>query len=261
MASGLFWVDFSLIDEDPVNPRGDVGDVTALKLSIARNGQEDPIQVIPQGNGRFWLHEGHRRRKALMELGEQGAKGIERRFGTDRARVISQGVLHLHRKTFDPMAWARYCHRLCWEFKMNRAEIADALGMSPVWVRDHLSFMQLLPAEQQALESGKMTRAEALLRLRTRRAVRDGHEPAADQSHKAAPPAAAVPAQRSRRRPAESHFNAGHKLAHLVADRCASRGADHAARPRIGDVGCGQCWEEEIRVDALAVAAPALAAA
>jgi len=261
MAGGLLWVDFSLIDEDPANPRGDVGDVTDLKLSITRNGQQDPIQVIPQGNGRFFLHEGHRRRKAMEELGEQGARAIERRFTSEQQRVVSQGVLHLHRKTFDPMAWARYCRRLWDEFNMSREEIARELGMSQVWVRNHLSFMHLLSWEQRALERGDMTQTDALRRLASRRGAREGNPPAQQrQRRKAVVSAATISAELARPKRVDPHFNADHQLAHLVAEHCASRGVDHDSRPKLGDVGCGQCWEAVIRDDVIA-AAPVLAAA
>jgi hypothetical protein len=47
-----------------------------------------------------------------------------------------------------------------------------------------------------------------------------------------------------------------------VKTRCASYSKEHTARMKIGGVGCGQCWEDTIRDDAIAAAVrPMLAAA
>lgn len=246
---GLVMVELALLDEDPANPRGVVGDVTDLKNSIAQDGQQDPIHVIPQPNGRYLLHEGHRRRKALLELGATHAKALERRFATDLDRFVSQGLVHIHRRNFDPMAWARYVHRLCWEYNLDRDAIARRLGVSQLWVRDHLSFNYLLDYEQRALQLGEITRAEALRRLAVRRAERDGTPlPASKKKNrKNAPPAAAAAAPP---RAGDPHFNGDHPLAELVTARCTAAG--HHDRPKTGGVGCGPCWEDAIRDDATA---------
>lgn len=250
------WVPLNMIDDDPRNPRGDVGDVTALRIAIKARGQQEPLHLIPKGGGRYLIHEGHRRRKALTELGRTHAKAIEQHFATELEQLLSQGVMHAHRKDFNPMAWARYCHRLYWEHGMDREGVARELGVSQRWVRDHISFTTLNEQEQSALERGILTRGEALRRLAERRAIHNGHTP--QQFKKTTAPARHVPAQRRPR--GEPHFNTGHILAEQAAARCMSRGAEHAARPKIGGVACGQCWEDAIRADARTPAA-ALAAA
>lgn len=256
MAGGLVLVQLNLIDEDPRNPRGPVGDVADLMQAIADRGQEDPIHIIAKGDGRYFLHEGHRRRAALTALGIGTAKAIVRRFGSDLDQLLSQGQMHAHRKQWDPMAWARYCHRLYWEHNLTRDDIARQLGVSQKWVRDHIGFMTLTGPEQRELESGALSQGEALHRLANRRAMRDGRPAPAG---KTTPAAAVIPAQRQPR--SEPHLNPGHHLADTVTDRCASHGPGHAARPKIGGVGCGQCWEDAIRDDALTAVRPVLAAA
>jgi ParB family chromosome partitioning protein len=247
--SGLILVNLADIDVDPVNPRGDVGDVTDLKLSIAQRGLQAPIEIIPKGNGRYDLFEGHRRRQALLELGKSQTPAIVKTFATEKARLLAQGTIHAHRRNFNPMAWARYLHRLYWDHKMTREQIAFELGVSPAWVRDTLSFVHLTETEQRDLEAGLLTRKKALTRLAARRAALAG-KPA---------PQPKTPAQR---RPAgEPYLNGGHRLAEQVAAHCASGGMEHAASPKIGGVGCGHCWEHVIRADALTVARPTLVAA
>jgi ParB/RepB/Spo0J family partition protein len=243
-------VDLNLIDDDPKNPRGtDVGDVAGLKISIAHDGLQNPLQVIELPGGRFRLFEGHRRRKALEELGAAKAPALIRRFDSELDRVVSQGAMHTHAVDWDPMAWARFLYRLFDEFNLNRNDIAHRLGKSPVWVRDTMSFVHLTPTEQRALADRRMSRRDALRRLANRRAIRDGN-PA---------PAVTVPKQRARKI-TEPHLNLAHRLAEQVAARCASGGLQHAARPKIGGVGCGVCWEQVIAADAITDATrPALA--
>jgi len=250
----VFLVDLDLVDDDPDNPRGEVGDVSDLKQSLLERGQEDPIHLVRKADGRYLLHEGHRRRKAFKELGWKKAMAVPRRFDSELERLLSQGTMHVHRKNFGPMAWARYCHRLFWQHKQTREDIARQLGVSQAWVRDHISFMTLLDWEQRALERGDMTRADALRRAADHRAERDGKPPA--KAKKTASATAKTP-----RAGGEPHLNGQHQLAEQVAARCASRGVEHAARPKIGGVGCGQCWEDVIRADALTTARSDLALA
>lgn len=246
MPSGRM-VDLDLIDEDPNNPRGDVGDVSDLKLSLALRGQEEDLHLIPKPDGRFWLHEGHRRIKAMRELGWHQASHVERHFATDRERRLSQGVLHVHRRDWNPMAWARYCHDLYWTHKLGRNAIARSLQVSPNWVRDTISLMTLDRSEQRELEDGLMSKAEALRRIAGRRARREWES----RGGQGAPPAGDTPRPRQARSKDQAYFNIEHPLAQKVARRC-----KHAAAPKISTIGCGACWEAEIRADALANVTP-----
>jgi ParB/RepB/Spo0J family partition protein len=252
----VIYVTFDLIDDDPRNPRGEIDlvDVAALKESLEQDGIQDPIQLIAKGDGRYWLHEGHRRKLAAIEAGHQGAPALIRCFKTDLDRVVSQRVMHTHAIDWDPMAWARYLHRLYDEFNLTRWQIARRLAKSPNWVRDTVSFIYLKPGEQRELATGEMTRKEALRRLKNRRDLKTGRTPTSP------PPVSGTPVIPKQRKPTgEPNLNGEHRLAEQVAARCASGGIPHAARPKIGGVGCGFCWEQVIADDAIATATlPAL---
>lgn len=248
----LVLVDLDLIDEDPRNPRGEIldDDVADLKQALLARGQEDPMHLIPRDNGRYFLHEGHRRLRAMRELGWKTGKAIERRFADRRSQMLSQGQMHAHRRNWGPMAWADYCHRLFFEEKMTREDIARELGVSQAFVRDSIALTHLTDREKKAVAGGTLSKKDALARLARRRAERDGR------------PAPALKKTASKKPAAEPHLNAGHRLAEQVAARCASGGIEHAAHPKIGGVGCGVCWEDVIRADAIAAAKrPVLAAA
>jgi ParB/RepB/Spo0J family partition protein len=241
------FTDINLIDVDPQNPRGAVTDVAALVASIRVRGQEDPVQLIPKPDGRYWLHEGHRRLAALLELGRTQVWYIERHFASERDRILSQGTLHLHRVDFDPIAWAEYLHRLYWKHQMNRQDLAHHLGRSTNWVRETMALAHLEPQEKHAVTAGTLTKGEALWRLGSRRAELTG----------AAPPPPRKPAA-----PKDTHFTSRHPLARTVRDRCVASGEQHATRRKIGGVGCGHCWEHVIRDDATAtLARPVMLAA
>jgi ParB/RepB/Spo0J family partition protein len=231
------FADITLIDVDPDNPRGEVGDVTELAASMRVRGQEDPVQLIAKPGGRFWLHEGHRRRKAALQAGLTRLWYVEKTFTADRDRLLSQGVLHLHRVDFDPIAWANYLHRLYWDHAMTREAIAHHLGRSPNWVRDTVALYHLESEEKRAVAAGQLSKGEALWRLKNRR-TRPGTTTV---------PVPATPACKP-----EPYFTDRHPLAHAVKKRCASSGAEHVGRIKIGKVGCGECWEDTIRDDARA---------
>ena len=242
----ILFVKFDLIDEDPHNPRGEIElvDVAALKASLEQDGIQDPVQLIPKDNGRYWLHDGHRRMRAEIEAGNVGTLALIRRFKSDLDRVISQGIMHTHAVNWDAMAWSRYLYRLFSEYNLSRWQIARRLALHPNWVRDTMSFVRLNPDEQRDLARGEMTRKEALRRLKNRRDKQAGRT--------TTNPAPFVP--RQRKPTGEPNLNGEHRLAEQVAARCASGGLEHAAHPKIGGVGCGFCWEQVIAADAIATA-------
>jgi len=247
----LVLVDLDLIDEDPRNPRGEIfdDDVADLKQALLARGQEDPLHLIPQDNGRYFLHEGHRRIRAMREIGWKKGKAIARRFSDRRSQILSQGQMHAHRRNWGPMAWAEFCHRLFFEEKMTREDIARELGVSQAFVRDSIALTHLTDREKDSVRQGALSKKDALARLARRRAQRDG-KPV---------PASAAKKTTAKKALPEPHLNDGHQLAEQVAARCASGGLEHAARPRIGGVGCGACWEDVIRADAITATRPQLA--
>lgn len=190
------------------------------------------------------MHEGHRRKRAAIAAGHKGAPALIRQFKSDLDRVVSQGIIHTHAVNWDPMAWANYLYRLFDEFNLTRYQIARRLALKPDWVRDTMSFVHLNPDEQIELAKGEMTRKEALRRLKYRRDLREGRTPTKP-----------TPFVAKQGKPlAEPHLNRKHRLAGQVAAACASGGLQHGAHPKIGGVGCGFCWEQEIAADAIATA-------
>lgn len=225
------------------NPRGPLGDVSELAMSMAAVGQQDPVHVEKIGERRYRLIEGHRRRAAADLAGLPRMWAILRGRIGDCDRLTRQLAMHTHRRPFEPIAEARAIHRLMWEFGLDRDRIARMLGRGPMWVRDRVALLQLDEQQQAAVTRREMPIGTALGIVRQRRDDRDGRTR----------PAAARPATtrraRARAATAEAHFTKEHPLADAALQRCRDGGAEHLDRLHIGDVACGHCWENVIRAD------------
>jgi ParB family chromosome partitioning protein len=57
------------IDPNPANPRQDIGDVSELAASIAEQGVQQNLVVVPSGENRYTVVIGHRRLAAARQAG------------------------------------------------------------------------------------------------------------------------------------------------------------------------------------------------
>lgn len=225
------------------NPRGPIGDVSELAVSMAAVGQQDPVHVEQLGERRYRLIEGHRRRAAADLAGLPRMWAILRGRIGDCDRLTRQLAMHTHRRPFEPIAEARGIHRLMWEHGLDRDRIARLLGRGPIWVRDRLALLQLDDEQQAAVTRREMSIGTALGIVRQRRDDRDG------RTRPATPRPTTARRARARAATAQAHFTNQHPLADRARQMCREGGAEHLARPHVGDVACGQCWEHAIRTD------------
>lgn len=165
-----------LIDPGP-NHRGDLGDTTDLARSLRAVGQLQPITVESTADGRYRLIDGHRRHNAAPAAGLPHLDAVVRQPPGDDERALKQLAIQGNARRFNPMAEARALHSLMFDRNMNRDQIAAAVGRSPLWVRDRVSLVHLEPGEQRQVTAGQMSVAEALLRLKNRRELREGRPP------------------------------------------------------------------------------------
>jgi len=185
--STVLRIPLDLIEPGP-NVRGQVGDVDELAASLRAVGQLVPVIVEQLPEGRFRLIDGHRRHVAANQAGLRHLDAVLRRPPGDAERILRQLTISTHAKAFDPMAEAAALHRLMFHERMTREEIARLVGRSPGWVRDRIALVHLTPTEKSEVRTGRLSVAEATLRLKGRRDARDGVEPR--------PAAAAAPAKR-----------------------------------------------------------------
>jgi len=173
--STVLRIPLDLIEPGP-NARGPVGDVDELAASLRAVGQELPVIVEQLPEGRFRLIDGHRRHAAANQAGVRHLDAVVRRPPGDAERILRQLAISTHTKAFDPMAEAAALHRLMFHERMTREEIARLVGRSPGWVRDRIALVHLTPTEQSEVRTGRLSVAEATLRLKGRREARDGVE-------------------------------------------------------------------------------------
>jgi ParB/RepB/Spo0J family partition protein len=151
---------------DPHNIRGDVGDIGGLVASIKAIGIQQPVGVAAlerkaRGRQRYALIWGHRRYAAAKKAGLTVVPAMVRHGLDDVARLEAQITENLQRQDLSIMEEARAFARLAEHGRSQRA-ICQLVDRSQAHVSKRLSLLALDPPDQQALDAGKITIAEAL---------------------------------------------------------------------------------------------------
>lgn len=217
----------------PSNVPGRVSNVAELALAIEQVGLLQPLVVTEHPNQRGWLIlAGHRRWTALKQLGRTHAECIirEGNGGDLDKQLFVMLIENIHRQDLTAMEKAYAFGDLRDRRKMTLQQISERAGVSPGTVSYYLSLLDLDATTQARVQTGEVQVTQAIeavkeVRRKTRRAA--GGKPVG--------------------RPVVlegAWLNKRHMLARKVAEACT-----HGTRPRIGEVGCGQCWEDAIRAD------------
>lgn len=159
------------------NARGDVGDVTELAASLKTLGQQIPVIVRQIAEDRWQLVDGHRRHAAAVKARMPYLDAIVLAVEAAGPRLLlRQLAMQAGARRFNPIAEAMALHTLMFEHRMTREQIAAQVGRSPGWVRDRVALVHLEPGERADVERGRMSVAEATLRLKNRREMREGRQ-------------------------------------------------------------------------------------
>ena len=123
-----------ILVEEGFNPRGELGDLAELKLSIERHGILVPLLVRPTDNNKVALVDGHRR----LAAGELA--GVERfpvlvREDLDGQALVAAMVTALKREDLDVVEEAKAYGRLI-DGGLTRKGAAEAVGVAAAR-RDH----------------------------------------------------------------------------------------------------------------------------
>lgn len=137
-------IDTAIIEPSFVQDRMD-GDVEGLKSSIAEQGQQVPILVRlhPEFPDRYQVAFGHRRLRALKELGIK-AKAIVREL-TDEQLVIAQGQENNERADLTYIEKARFAANL--KDRFTREIIVAAMSIDRADVSRMMALVDALPAD------------------------------------------------------------------------------------------------------------------
>lgn len=232
---GLAAIPVGQVHPSPANPRTNLTDIEDLAMSIRENGLIQPliVQRIP-GEPGYRIVAGHRRYAAIVKLGWARVPAVVRRDMLPDEELLAMLVENGQRANLDPIEEARALQRLV-DGGLTAGEVARKVGRHVNTVNARLLLLKLPIAEQEEVRAGHYTLTHANNLIRDiRRADRERANPVAR------------PVGRPKGATTKPHFGPTHPLADQVRARC-----DHRGTPKVNGVGCGACWEETIRLDAI----------
>lgn len=155
----------SIIDADPRQPRGSMGDLDELVDSIRRKGVLEPILVRrAEAPGRFVIISGERRYRAGLEAGLLELPAIELDVSESEALEIAL-IENLQRKDLTPFEEAEGYQALQSRHGYTHEQIASAVGKSRVVVTEALSLLQMPARVRDAVQALGLTSKSMLLEV------------------------------------------------------------------------------------------------
>ena len=161
-------VPVGMIDDNPFQPRTDYTGIEELAADIASNG----LLQVPKGrrtpDGRVQLQYGHRRLRAVIQLGWKTMPVELQSLIDDRDMAVRAWSENHNRQDFTAIDQARYFRKLI-EAGWTQKAIAERLGLSAPTISNTLRLLEL-PEDIQAKVAEKELSArqgEALVSLMT----------------------------------------------------------------------------------------------
>jgi ParB family chromosome partitioning protein len=136
----------------PQNVRKELGDITDLKASIAKEGVLQPIIVRPskEKEGFYEVVVGRRRFEAARQLGLKAIPAVVKELDDDQARLESL-VENIQRQSLSPMEEASEI-RSYWQKLGSLRKVAELLGISHTYVADKLDLLGLSPLVEEGIK-------------------------------------------------------------------------------------------------------------
>lgn len=150
--------------EDPNNPRTEFPDAEIYELAadIKLRGILQPIVVHPiDAAGHYRIHFGAKRLRAAIRAGLHEVPVVVRDMPADRYAQVAENQ---KRHSLTPLELARFI-RAQVDAGDSNATIAKRLGMNLTTVAHHLCLLELPPALDDALRSGRCTSPRTLHEL------------------------------------------------------------------------------------------------
>lgn len=229
----LLEIPLSRIKPDPKNIREDLTEISELAASITQIGLLQPIVLRPSdvaGDTQLILVIGHRRRAAFELLGRETIPSVVRGAMLPDEVLAAMLMENGQRVGLNPIEEARGIAQLRAETGVTEHhKLAAKIGRNQTYVSGRLALLSLSDADQAAVRNGTMSLQRAIAKAR---GINGSHRPGAQGKASAA------------------HLDFTHRLAASVENLCTVQLKHSKHKPgRIGDVGCGECWEAVIRSD------------
>ena len=157
-------VSVTCLYEDPNNPRTEFPEAALEELAadIQQRGILQPLVVHPaDGDGRHLIHFGAKRLRAAIRAGPREVPVVVRDLPADRYAQVAENQ---KRHGLTPLEMARFIRERV-DCGHSNATIARQLGMNLTTVAHHLSLLELPPALDDALQSGRCTSPRTLHEL------------------------------------------------------------------------------------------------
>lgn len=154
----------TLVYEDANNPRTEFPEVAIEELAadIQQRGILQPLVVHPaDSDGRHCIHFGAKRLRAAIRAGLHEVPVVVRDLPVDRYAQVAENQ---KRHGLTPVEMARFIREQVVSGDSN-ATVAKQLGMNLTTVAHHLSLLDLPPALDDALQSGRCTSPRTLHEL------------------------------------------------------------------------------------------------
>lgn len=161
---GIQDVPVGMIDDNPFQPRLEYSGIEELAADIAANG----LLQVPKGrrtsNGRVQLQYGHRRLRAVIQLGWVTMPVEVQTTLVDDEMAVRAWAENHNRQDFTAMDQARYFRKLL-DAGWTQKQIAERLGLSAPAVSNTLKLLRLPEDLQGAVANGNLSarQADALL--------------------------------------------------------------------------------------------------
>lgn len=144
--------------KDEFNPRQSMDDtkLEELKASIDEEGLLQPLVVSPvdKKKGKYFLVCGHRRLRALMELGHSKVN-VTVHEGDDEMLAIAALAENLQREEMNPYEEAKAIQKYIKTYDSTQSAVAKRLGKSTAYVSNRLKLLEKsTPELQQAVNDG-----------------------------------------------------------------------------------------------------------
>lgn len=162
-------IDVAAVDPHPANPRLDLGDLTELAASIKTDGVRQPIHVVPttsdgtggtagaEGQARYVVVDGHRRRAATLDAGVTTIPAIIRTDITDAAAaVVDMLVQNVLRTDLTPVEEANAYEQLRLA-GVTVTQIARKTGRKKATVDARLALLKLPDATRKKVHGQQIT--------------------------------------------------------------------------------------------------------
>lgn len=156
-------ISLEIIDLNPRQPRGDVGDLTDLISSIKEKGVLEPLLVSPRGD-RYQIIAGERRFLASLEAGLSKVPCIE--VDADEKGILEISLIeNLQRKDLTPFEEAEGIQSLCQRFGYTHDQAARKLGKARTSITESLSLLNLPPEIRARCEVEGISAKSMLLQI------------------------------------------------------------------------------------------------